>query len=133
MTAAIAAVSVLAPFAAVKNLQHHESFPVVAILKYIGCIENLQHDLSVFPATLNGAAEQRMIGQDLRFVDNLPGDDLGKPRILFLKAANRLRSASASRDHSRFIFSAMDERQLSPRFEASARLPRWPRSLDRLR
>jgi hypothetical protein len=45
--------------AAVENAQQHQPFAIVAILKDIARVENLQHDLPVFLATRERSAKPR--------------------------------------------------------------------------
>jgi hypothetical protein len=51
----------------VKNPQHHEPIAFDAILKHIGRVENLQHDLPIFFAAGNRMSEQRALGSTLAF------------------------------------------------------------------
>jgi hypothetical protein len=51
----------------VKDPQHDKAIAVQAVLKHIGCAENLQHNLAIFLATHDGPSEPRVFRQNLRF------------------------------------------------------------------
>ena len=49
--------------AAVKDAEDHEPVVCEAVLKHVGGIEDLQHELAIFLSPCNGASESRKLGQ----------------------------------------------------------------------
>src|ERR1700675_5064851 len=66
----------IARLSTVKNPQHDEAVSVISVLEHIHGVEDLQYDLPVFLAPFDGTAEQRLLGQKLRLINNFFGDDI---------------------------------------------------------
>ena len=71
--------------ATMENAENDEALPVVAILKYVRCVEHLQYKLAIFIPAGDRAAKARKLGEKLRLLDNCLSDDAGKLRMVLMQ------------------------------------------------
>ena len=76
-------------FTVVENAENDEALPVVAILKYVRCIEHLQHKLAIFIPAGDRAAKARKLGEKLRLIDDRLSDDAGKLRMVLMQKSGK--------------------------------------------
>ena len=65
-----------------EDAEHHQALAIETILKDVGRVEYLQHELAVFHATCDRSAQARKAERTLCLADNLLRYGLGKIRVL---------------------------------------------------
>ena len=75
--------------AAVKDAEDHEPVVCEAVLKHVGGIEDLQHELAIFLSPCNGASESGKLGQYLCSIDDCTGGGRRQIGMMFLKECGK--------------------------------------------
>src|ERR1700685_19080 len=72
-----------------KNAQQDEAFAIKAVSKDVARVQYLKHELAVFRASLNRAADERMFGENTRLQLDFSRNDFCKARIPVVKKSGK--------------------------------------------